>query len=375
MSRAQEFSLQDNIVLKKEEMMENEARARVIAGKGNYEKIERELVNSGLLEREKYRVRKEYDRIFSDFTEVNDHDLDMFTILDLYHRGTAAHCAETYLRAKTKIEKRLASGFVLSKLFDREFVSTDEFLRACLLHDIGKVEVPRFVIGHTMNDDAMNIFLRGLVLDLRDPDIIARIQETTGKQASMVSVKELDAYLKEHNLRSVHFVPARMVLTPSEVEELRERGIDPEMSLMDIIRSHEDFSRAILGRVGLPVESELAGLHHNYRGLGPRYPLAHGSLHISVDIEELLHIADVEQALSEVRGYKKGFSTPRVLRIIMEEVLSGRIPKEAAYLWVDDEIHEFKLGVREHELSVSDMHDLKFVQDELEKIRVVLNYA
>ena len=109
--------------------------------------------------------------------------------------------------------------------------------------------------------------------------------------------------------------------------------------------------------------------------MGPRYPLAEGSLHISVDIEELLHIADVEQALSEVRGYKKGFSTPRVLRIIMEEVISGRIPKEAAYLWVDDEIHEFKLKMYDSELSESDARDLRFVQDKLEEIRVSLNSA
>ena len=365
---------QDELATDQERIL-YEAFAREIAGKGDYEKIQRELTNSGLLEREKYRVQKEYDRVFSFFTEVNDRVLEMFTILDLYHRGTAEHCAETYLRAKAKIEKRLASGFVLSTLFDQEFVSTNEFLCACLLHDIGKVEIPRFIISHTMNDDVMNIFLRGLVLDDRDPDIIARIQETAGKQLLMVSAEELDAYLKEHNLRSVHFVPARMVLASSEVAELRERGIDPEMSLMDIIRSHEDHSRIILGRAGLPVESELAGLHHNYRGLGPRYPLAEGSLHISVDIEELLHIADVEQALSEVRGYKKGFSTPRVLRIIMEEVISGRIPKEAAYLWVDDEMYEFKLKMHDSELSESDARDLRFAQDKLEEIRVSLNSA
>ena len=59
---------------------------------------------------------------------------------------------------------------------------------------------------------------------------------------------------------------------------------------MDIIRGHEEFSRSIPENAGLPVESELVGLHHNYRGTGSRYPLAFGSLHMSVDIEEFLHI-------------------------------------------------------------------------------------
>lgn len=373
MSRIQELSPQDKLTFTQETETERESWAREIAGKGNYEKIARELTNSGLIEREKYRVRKKYDRVFDALPEVNDRDLEMFTILDLYHKGTAEHCAETYLLAKTKIEKRLASGVVLSNLFEREFVSTEEFFRASLLHDVGKIEIPRFIIGHSMNDDAMNIFLRGLVVDKHDPEVIARLNEATHARTSMATVEELDAYLKENHLRSIHFVPARMVLSSSQLEALEERELDAEMSLMDIIRGHEEFSRSILESVGLSVESELAGLHHNYQGSGSRYPLAFGSLHMNVDIEEFLHLADVEQALTAIRGYKSGFSKPRVLRIIMEEVECGRIPKEAAYLWVDDEIHEFKLRTPENEISPDDALDLHFVQDQLEQIRISLN--
>lgn len=375
MSRIQELSPQNELAFNQETETETEREswAREIAGKGNYEKIARELINSGLIEREKYRVREKYHRVFDALPEVNDRDLEMFTILDLYHRGTAEHCAETYLLAKTKIEKRLASGVVLRNLFEREFVSTEEFFRASLLHDIGKVEIPRFIIGHTMNDDAMNIFLRGLVVDEHDPEVIARLKEATHARTSMATAEELDAYLKENHLRSVHFVPARMVLSPSELEELEERELDAEMSLMDIIRGHEEFSKSILESVGLPVESGLAGLHHNYQGSGSRYPLAFGSLHMNVDVEEFLHLADVEQALTATRGYKRGFSKPRVLRIIMEEVECGRIPGEAAYLWVDDEIHEFKLRTPENEISLDDDSDLHFVQEQLQKIRISLN--
>ena len=268
MSATQEFPPRDELAIEQEQEAKYEVLAREIAGKGNYEKIQRELVNSGLLEREKYRVRKEYDRVFSTLPEVSDRDLEMFTILDLYHEGTAEHCAETYLLARAKVEKRLASGVILSKLFEQEFVSTEEFFRACLLHDIGKIEIPRFIIGHPMNDDAMNIFLRNLVVGEHDPSVIAHLEAEAGERPLMANAEELDLYMKQHHLRSVHFVPARMVLSTSEISELEDRGIDPEMSLMDIIRRHEEFSRSILEHMGLSVESELAGLHHNYSGSG-----------------------------------------------------------------------------------------------------------
>ena len=255
MSVTQEFPPRDELAIEQEQEAKYEVLAREIAGKGNYEKIQRELVNSGLLEREKYRVRKEYDRVFSTLPEVSDRDLEMFTILDLYHEGTAEHCAETYLLARAKVEKRLASGVILSKLFEQEFVSTEEFFRACLLHDIGKIEIPRFIIGHPMNDDAMNIFLRNLVVGEHDPSVIAHLEAEAGERPLMANAEELDLYMKQHHLRSVHFVPARMVLSTSEISELEDRGIDPEMSLMDIIRRHEEFSRSILEHMGLSVES------------------------------------------------------------------------------------------------------------------------
>ena len=77
---------------------------------------------------------QKYNRVFDTLPEVNDRDLEMFTILGSLSSGYCGHCAETYLLAKTKIEKRLASGVVLRNLFEREFVSTDEFfVRVCFM--------------------------------------------------------------------------------------------------------------------------------------------------------------------------------------------------------------------------------------------------
>ena len=92
-----------------------------------------------------------------------------------------------------------------------------------MLHDIGKIEIPRFIIGHSMNDDAMNIFLRGLVVDEHDPEVIARLNAATHARTSMANCRGIGCVSKENHLRSVHFVPARMVLSSLELEELDER--------------------------------------------------------------------------------------------------------------------------------------------------------
>jgi HD-GYP domain-containing protein (c-di-GMP phosphodiesterase class II) len=348
-----------------------ESRARAIAGKGDFAHIEHELVMEGLLKSQSARVMEKYSYIFSQMQEVNERDLEMFTILELYDKGTARHCAETYRIAREKLEKRLASGVVLGKLFEQELVTLDEFFRACLLHDIGKVDIPRSVINHPMNDTQMDLYLRDLVVEHHDPDILARLEEAGGIKPHIATAEELEAYLKEHQLRSVHFVPARMVLHEEEVEELEERGFDPDQSIMDIIKTHEARSREILTEAGMPVEGELAGMHHNYEGATSHYPLALSSLHISVDLSELLHIADVQQALSAVRSYKTGFSKPRVLRIIMEEVRRGRIAEEAAYLWVDDDLNEFRFH-SDPVVSLEDAQHVQYVRSQLERIRTNL---
>ncbi len=344
---------------------EGDERARVIAGKGDFRSIRHELEMEGLLFDEVARVTKQYHDELSEIGELTERDMEMLTILDLYDPGTAAHCVETFRIAREKVTKRLSSGIILEELFARELVSTEEFFRACLLHDIGKVEIPRFVIDHPMNDSVMDLYLRDLIFEEHDAHVVARVEREGGTPLPE-DPAAVGEYIREHHLRSVHFVPSRLVLSPEQVEELESRGFSGEMSLMDIIKEHELHSRRILAAEGLRVESELAGAHHNYHKEGAHYPIALGTLHASVDVAELLHIADVEQALSAHRSYKKGFSMPRVLRIIMEETQMGRIDPEAAYLWVDDELHS--LSGRE-ELAPSDREDLRFVRHALACIR------
>jgi hypothetical protein len=308
---------------------------------------------------------KRYHDELSEMGELTERDMEMLTILDLYDPGTASHCVETFRIAREKVTKRLSSGIILEELFARELVSPEEFFRACLLHDIGKVEIPRFVIDHPMNDSAMDLYLRDLLFEEQDSHVVTRVERAGGAPLPEES-SAISEYLREHHLRAVHFVPSRLVLSSEELIELETRGFSGDLSLMDIIKEHELHSRQILESEGLRVESELAGAHHNYHKEGTHYPIALGALHSSVDVAELLHIADIEQALSACRSYKKGFSMPRVLRIIMEEAQMGRIDPEAAYLWVDDELHSV---LDREEFTSSDRDDLRFVRHALACIR------
>ncbi len=350
-----------------------EELAREIAGAGDFERILETLKNENLLEEQIERVKKKYEDVFTTIPELTDEDFERFTILELFSPETADHCAETYKIAREKIEKRLSSQVVLAELIQKEGVALEEFFRACLLHDIGKVELPNCVLHNSVHNDEMEMLLRGLVIDTPDPAVVERLKEAGDENFTFRNELDLSTYLQKHNLRSVHFVPARVLLTPEECAELRMRGFDENLSLMDIIKTHELHSREILTKAGLTVEGDLAGAHHNYENRPSRYPIALGTLHISVDVSELLHIADIKQALAGERGYnkKKRFSKPEVWSIILKEAQQGNISPEAAYVWIDDEVQSTKLHI-DKVVPIKDAECLRFVRAELERIRIEL---
>ncbi len=341
-------------------------RAIEIAGGGNYIKIIDSLRREGLLDKERERVRHAYalDKI----PFLTKKDDEMFTILDLYDAETAKHCLETYKIAQEKMEVEILPGMTIKRLLQEgDGISLEQFYRACLFHDIGKVEIPRLVIQHEMGDGAMLGCLHRVYHDLY---VSQKIPKSLGLTENPTNAALTEA-LEIHRVRPIYLVPAREVLSEEGLTELKCFGFSGDETLMAIIMEHERVSGNILKAAGFPIEAELAAHHHNYNREPLQYPTAIDALHISVDFADILHMADVTEAVSSLgRKYRKVFSMPKTMRTIVEHVEDGKISPFMAYLWLTDELRKYENKLRESGDTLDDNNDekdLAFVYPFLEK--------
>ena len=138
-------------------------------------------------------------------------------------------------------------------------------------------------------------------------------------------------------------VPVSKVIKKEEAEELeKEWPFSVDDSLMDIIDKHAEFSERILNEKGFPVVAKIAGQHHHHKKDEESYPVATSSLQISADIADILHIADVKQALESARPYKEKYFQIKILKILIEEhVYEEKIKsKEVAYFIIKDDYNK-----------------------------------
>jgi len=119
------------------------------------------------------------------------------------------------------------------------------------------------------------------------------------------------------------------------------------------------------------VESYLAGHHHNYDNEPLRYPLTTDTLHISIDLADMLHIADVMQALSAKRFYKGAFRLPKIMRIVVEHVQDKKIKAMSAYIVLTNQLQKYDAAT--HNIGDGSAHDedeanLRIVRDFLAQV-------
>jgi len=346
-----------------DERAERERSARSIAQKGDYQAVINELEANGLLEDQINRVKEQI--VIGFLTPEN---WQMLTALELYDKDTFEHCVSTYHIARDKVEKVLEDHVLIAKLIEREGVSLEQFYRACLFHDIGKIEIPNFILNNTFTDiDWIEVLCR-LVCDEHDKALSSTILAKTGISPGALSDKEfLRAVLKEKHIRAAKFVPIKESLTKEEIRELEARGFSPEMSLGKILEVHEEASERILCDAHYDVEGKLVGQHHNYKRKKMKeveIPIATSSLCISVSLADVMHLADVQQALEQRRSYKTKQSKTRVLAILAEQAQLGYISEYITYLWISDELKEM---TPEELQSESAQNDLKAVYSLLER--------
>lgn len=318
----------------------NEYISRQIAQSGDYEKIENNLKDQGLLENEIERVKSIFGEKIdaADFSDNKKSLWELLAIQELYDPDTAAHSVETYLIAKEKISKVLSHNIVLKKIIESEDVELEQFYFSCLTHDIGKVEIPSFIINNPIKKPQWNEQLNEILESESIPTVIKKKLEL--EVGSNPSKDQVLSAIKERGFQAEELVPVKFGITEQQAEELEKQwNISSQSSLMDILNKHAEFSEHILERKGLSVEAEIVGQHH-HKTSDEEYPVSLHSLQKNSVMADLLHLADVEQALESSRSYKDKFTPLQVINAFIDHVNQGKIGKEIAYLWIKDEYEE-----------------------------------
>lgn len=131
----------------------------------------------------------------------------------------------------------------------------------------------------------------------------------------------------------MNVAPAELLFTTETAKELSKRGIDVDhKTLSELIRPHEEYSGSDLIKLGFVEESKIATQHHNYKGLS------------SGASAEILHLADVEQAMKAHRGYKQAASNVAAMAVEVHDAELGRIKNtDLVVVWVRDGMERLAL--------------------------------
>jgi HD-GYP domain-containing protein (c-di-GMP phosphodiesterase class II) len=310
---------------------------------GNLEEISSFLADKKIediaFHKEVSRIKEAYGEILSSADFLTHQDWRVLTAIELFDKTTLEHSIGTFTVAKQKIEERLQG---LGKEIVHEGVDLNQFYRSCLFHDIGKMAIPEFILNNSTSDN--NWVIGFMMLEEDEQDKLLVENEIIVPDAIRNNPDEMKKFFAENRIRAVKFVPIKSVLEPKKIEEMKARDLDPEKSLMEIIRIHEKKSEEILLKIGYVVEALLTGNHHNYQHkdekLGAK-PVSLSAVHISGEISSnLIHLADIQQALSGDRSYHHKQPVLRILTFLIDDAENGVIDKNITSLWIKDELEK-----------------------------------
>jgi HD-GYP domain-containing protein (c-di-GMP phosphodiesterase class II) len=303
-----------------------------------------------LLESEVERVKKVYGESLGEFGNELEPDVwELFTVLELFDPETAQHCIDTYQIAKGKVESTLFNGVILADWFKREGVDTHKFYVSCLLHDIGKVEVPHSVVVNKISDEECASLLYAEKDSTLLPALRAHFHDDSYElPPEITSGEALSAYFYNTlHIRPKAITPVRLLLgsmSPEDEAEIAQQlahcGHTLDDTLLDIMSTHDRYSHDILHESGHEIEAKLAGSHHSNKEHA--YTITIGTLRVSVDLADIIHLADVENALMSTRYYKEGETPLYTLKVLAIHAKQGKVPSYITYLWIADTLHKMQ---------------------------------
>lgn len=359
----------------KEVSLESTDHAEEIAGQGNYEAIRKELVEARLLEKHTRLMIDQHSKHLAerDFFPTQE-DWEMLAILHLYDMPTFEHSMRTFDIAHDMVTKTLRGphneDIRLQIFIQHEGVSLEQFLRAALFHDIGKVVIPREVLNNTFSDSDMNSILLRMVRDGRAQEVFDTIG---GEHGEDFEDEDILARMNAAGYRAIDLVPIHEAFPqeqyPELIEIIRQRGFSTEQTLKSILQKHESESARILSDD--EVVADLVGHHHNYSHERSNRRISIETLQMSARIDafaliHLLAIADETDALRSARSYKDSFSDLDILATLIQDAETGHLNKAIVYLWVSNKYPEYQVQKNPANLQGSSL--------DTEKVRIIESF-
>ena len=297
----------------------------------NYDKTKDILEKEALLPEIIQEVRGRYgERIgaIRDF-QMPEEGWEMFAILWAYDEPTAEHCIRTAEGAVEILFERIEDPFgkeiVFADLMKEEGVEAQEFLFACLLHDVGKVGIPQKILNNRVTpsgwDERFCEIVEGGEGEEARRLVLRRVGLDPAKQYSKKGAQDR---LKGMHLWAKEVIPTEYAFPKDERENIRNilmnMGLDPNVSFLGLLDEHAKLSQEILSKYGHRIAAAVAGGHHNRNGTTSLYKFTLPSLHgggrdreerkkfleySEAEASNLLKIVDITDAcLDPTRPYK-----------------------------------------------------------------------
>jgi hypothetical protein len=243
------------------------------------------------------------------------------------------HPIGTYLRKK--ITEEIPEGNALEIVY-----------RSLLLHDMGKIAVPVFILDDTHTDSNW--------VSLGEEHCS---QHSEGKQGICYKTKLKEAKEKNPSARYKDVVPIKYGFErePEKIEIINKFGKNlpkgyeeyaytSDAPLGRILEIHPAVSAAILESAGKHIEAQIVREHHASEASPEqkKYPTASGALLFSKSMAGVIHAADFMDALLSPRSYKGALGLFLTLSELSGEAKKGTLPQELADLWIDAEIDQFR---------------------------------
>lgn len=385
------FDTQDKLdfinhpVLKENAKLHYEAEAKAKAQENirlfrsaNVEKITGFLLEDKIVDfefaKEIEKTKQEYATQLADASFLTYKHWKILTGLRLFNKETLEHSIGTFVILKEKIN-RLPN---LKKEIASEGINIEQLFCSALLHDEGKIAIPDFILNSKVTDHEWAIALAMLEDEEKD-EIFIKIFEDKNfsiPDSARHDPGALAEILEEKRIRAVEYVPIKSILTADQLIELENYGFSGEMPLKKIMEAHEKKSEEILQKLGFVVEAMLAGNHHNYlykdKKLGEK-PASLSALHISIEISStIIHLADVQHALSGDRTYHHKNPMLRILAFLVDDARKGKILPGLTAAWIRDEMNKMNKGYLEEIRNMSAPHqDPKYLKQRKEELELI----